>query len=213
MRITFICTGNTCRSPMAEGIARKRLQEDYPGCDVTVGSAGTGAFVGDPASPNAVAVCREIGVDISGHRSRRISRWIMEQTDLFAVMTQAHADLLRYNGVPEESVAVLGNIPDPYGGSVTTYRLCRDRIDEEVRRLLRRLLCRPSGTTDNTQTDNAQTDNAQTDTQAAEPEALPADEDLPPLTWEEIPPPAATEPSEPPDTPDETEEGDGSHAP
>ena len=143
MHITFICTGNTCRSPMAEGIARNIIAQEYPDSGVTVSSAGTGAFGGDAASQHSIDVCREIGVDISGHRSQCLNPEILEKTDLFAVMTGNHAAFLRRCGVPSDHIAVLGNIPDPYGGSEEIYRRCRDRIYTEVQKLLRRVIGEP----------------------------------------------------------------------
>ena len=110
---------------MAEGIARNIIAQEYPDSGVTVSSAGTGAFGGDAASQHSIDVCREIGVDISGHRSQCLNPEILEKTDLFAVMTGNHA------------------IPDPYGGSEEIYRRCRDRIHTEVQKLLRRVIGEP----------------------------------------------------------------------
>lgn len=137
MHITFICTGNTCRSPMAEGIARKIIAEKYPEAQITLSSAGLNTFNGSPASQNSIDVCREIGIDLLEHRSRRINQEIADNTDIFAVMTQSHADFLRRCGVPSNKIELLGNgIPDPFGGDIEIYRRCRDSITNAVEGLL-----------------------------------------------------------------------------
>ena len=136
MHITFICTGNTCRSPMAEGIARKVIEEKYPDSGITVSSAGLSTYNGAPASQHSIDVCREIGIDLSAHRSQRLNPEIAENTDLFAVMTAGHAQILKQCGIPEDRIALLGDISDPYGGSEEEYRACREQIFTGVRKLL-----------------------------------------------------------------------------
>ncbi len=137
MHITFICTGNTCRSPMAEGIARELIRKRYPDSRITVSSAGLSTFNGIPASQHSVDVCEEIGIDISAHRSQRLNPEIASDTDLFAVMTRSHAQILEQYGIPREKTAVLGGeISDPFGGDEETYRGCRDEIREAVDQLL-----------------------------------------------------------------------------
>ena len=137
MHITFICTGNTCRSPMAEGIAKKIIAEKYSDSGITVSSAGVSASNGSAPSEKSVQVCEEIGVDISNYRSNSVSHDLLESTDLFAVMTKSHADILKFYGIPEDKIVVLGDgIPDPFSGSVMIYRKCRDIIADAVDELL-----------------------------------------------------------------------------
>ncbi len=142
MNITFICTGNTCRSPMAEGIAKKILAERRPQPEgVQIFSAGTDIIDGFPPSENAVTACREIGVDISEHLSVALNDEILHKTDVFAVMTEGHARRLRRLNVPSEKIRILGGgVPDPYGKSLATYRECRDAILAGVEKLLDELL-------------------------------------------------------------------------
>lgn len=137
MHITFICTGNTCRSPMAEGIAKKIIAEKYSDSGITVSSAGVSASNGSAPSENSVIVCEEIGIDISNLRSKSLSHDLLEHTDIFAVMTKSHADILKFYGIPEDKIIVLGDgIPDPFGGSTAIYRKCRDVIADAVDELL-----------------------------------------------------------------------------
>ena len=124
---------------MAEGIARKIIDEQYPDSGITVSSAGLHTFNGSPASQHAIDACREIGIDLINHRSRRMNPEIADNTDLFAVMTENHAAFLRQCGIPSDRIVVLGEgIPDPFGGSLAIYRECRDAIADAVETLLAR---------------------------------------------------------------------------
>ena len=139
MHITFICTGNTCRSPMAEGIARRMIRENCPDSGITVASAGLATYNGAPASQHAIDVCGEIGIDLTNHRSQRLNPEIAEKTDLFAVMTQSHKYYMMPWGIPAEKIVVLGDISDPYGGDEDEYRACREQIYCAVEALLKAL--------------------------------------------------------------------------
>ena len=137
MHITFICTGNTCRSPMAEGIARKIIEEKYPASGITVSSAGLATYNGAPASQHSIDVCGEIGIDLTSHRSQRLNPEIAEKTDLFAVMTGSHKNYLLSCGIPGDKITVPdGEIADPYGGDKEEYRACRDQIYRAAEKLL-----------------------------------------------------------------------------
>lgn len=130
MKILFVCTGNTCRSPMAEGLFRNMAPEH------TCGSAGLSAAPDQPASPEAVLCCKELGVDISGHQSRQLTRGELSNWDLFFPMTRAHGSVLESAGVPPERLYCPGEIADPFGGGIEVYRACRDSIVRELKGLL-----------------------------------------------------------------------------
>lgn len=120
MKILFVCTGNTCRSPMAEGIFRKMVA-DKKIDNVECASAGLFAMTGDEAAQNAIRACERFKVDISAHRARRITAYILDETDKFVCMTSEHAASLSMY-VPGEKITVLGEgVPDPYGGDLETY--------------------------------------------------------------------------------------------
>lgn len=137
MKILFLCTGNTCRSPLCEGIMNKKAEElKLP---LTAESAGLAAFVGDEASPFSRLVAEKMGVDISAHRSRPFNLYMAEEYDLFVVMSENHkAALLPYTD--EEKIVVLGGgIPDPYGGDEEIYSDCAKRISEGIDELIDKL--------------------------------------------------------------------------
>jgi protein-tyrosine-phosphatase len=126
-KIVFVCTGNTCRSPMAEGMYRV-LAEKYGVRDTECTSCGLAAYTGMPASPYAVTAAAAYGADISAHRSRAITEYLLAEGDLFVCMTRRHADLLG-SFLPPEKICVLGDgIPDPFGGSQEDYEDCAAAI-------------------------------------------------------------------------------------
>ena len=122
--IAFVCTGNTCRSPMAEGIFNKKAEEQ--GVHVRAVSFGMAAVNGMPPSPDAVKACQEIGVDISSHRSHFIYDYQLGDFDKIYCMSEEHAMILTQSiGLPPDKIEVL-HVADPYGGGEMIYRMCRD---------------------------------------------------------------------------------------
>ncbi len=127
MKILFVCTGNTCRSPMAEGIFKK-IVSDKKIQNVECSSAGLFAMTGDEVTQESVKACERFGVDISSHRARRITAYILDETDKFVCMTKEHAASLSLY-VPSDKIIVLGEgVSDPYGGNLETYMLCANSI-------------------------------------------------------------------------------------
>ena len=127
MNILFVCTGNTCRSPMAEGLFKK-LTEEKNIDNIFCSSAGLFAMTGDEVTPNSVKACERFGVDISAHRARRITGYILDESDKFVCMTPDHAATLAMY-VPSDKIIILGGgIPDPFGGDLETYIKCANYI-------------------------------------------------------------------------------------
>ncbi|MBR7071655.1 MAG: ribosomal protein S18-alanine N-acetyltransferase [Clostridia bacterium] len=130
MLVLFVCTGNTCRSPMASSYLRSfRL----PG--LTVESRGLAAD-GSPASQNAVTVMKECGISLDEHRSKPLSPADLS-ADLFIGLSNSHVEILRSLGIPSEKILLLGGgIADPFGGDIELYRCCRNEIMQAVDALL-----------------------------------------------------------------------------
>ncbi len=141
IKVLFVCTGNTCRSPMAAGlfcdlIAKKGLSEHFE-----VLSGGIYANAGEPASQNSVEAMKEYEIDITGHSSQRINQDVLEQADYICALTDAHKQML-VSAVPEITLRCYScnelaktEIGDPYGSDLARYRLCAARIQKAVEAL------------------------------------------------------------------------------
>ena len=146
--ILIVCTGNLCRSPMAQGLLRQRLSEEGLDTNYRVLSAGVWAVDDNPASANAVEVMAQQGIDITDHIAHTITANDVAEADLILVMAREHAQVIR-NTWPQyewkvhrlsEMVGKRKDIRDPYGGSLTEYRACADTLAEYIDGGLERIL-------------------------------------------------------------------------
>jgi protein-tyrosine phosphatase len=138
--VLFVCTGNTCRSPMAEGLFRQMAAErlgcrpeDLDAHGVIVGSAGVAAWGGGRASSGALETMAECGIDLTGHESQPLTESLVRQADVIWTMTNAHrAAILAQFPEAADRVAVLSpdraDVVDPIGGPVEAYRQCAGQI-------------------------------------------------------------------------------------
>jgi len=147
-KIGFVCTGNTCRSPMAAALAKQFLAEQF-GCKVSdlrgqgleVVSAGVVASNGQPATPEAIHAVRQRGGDISHHKSRKLTVDLIKSCDLLFCMTASHvSEAKRLAGDADTTICLLDEqweAPDPIGGGMDVYERTAGRLDEAVRKRIR----------------------------------------------------------------------------
>ncbi|WP_420634782.1 low molecular weight phosphatase family protein [Candidatus Palauibacter sp.] len=131
MNLLFVCTGNTCRSPLAEVIGRAEA-EARGLSEISCASAGMFAFPGNPASGPGVAVAAAHGLDLATHTSRELSSELLDWADLIIGMEASHAEAaarwdpaasihVMTDFLPRDDERVGAGVPDPYGGDIETY--------------------------------------------------------------------------------------------
>jgi protein-tyrosine-phosphatase len=148
--ILFVCTGNTCRSPLAAGFLKKLLERNFL-CEMEIGSAGLTALPGSPASFHSLRVALENSVYLEEHQARLVTPELIDKADLIVVMEPGHRQQL-LDSYPQTSGKILllrhfarygsqeRGIHDPYGLNPEAYRFCFEDIKECVESLHQWLL-------------------------------------------------------------------------
>jgi len=147
VRILMVCTGNTCRSPLAEALLRRELERAGV-ADAVVSSAGTGAWEGERASEGSYLVALENGLDLGSHRARPATRDLVAGQDLIFAMTSGHLHKLErlggegkshlfgtFAGVP----GIEAEVGDPVGGPIEGYRAVYDQLERMAAAVARRI--------------------------------------------------------------------------
>ena len=149
--IRFVCTGNICRSPLAEALAREHVERAGLGDRVTIDSFGTHDYhIGHGADPRTIATARRFGVDLDAHRARQVAAADCEAGDLVLAMDSGHAQALRrlapadareriHLYLPFVGIADVRDVPDPYYGDAAGFVAVHELLDRAAERLAQKL--------------------------------------------------------------------------
>lgn len=134
MRVVFLCTGNTCRSPMAAALFSRLA-------GVEAESAGLFAGEGQPAAAHMRTLAEEYRVDLSGHKARQVTEEMLAQADFIVCLSAAHAMQIKAHTAQEKIRVLGGGIADPFGGSIEAYKACVEEMRAALPALLKDLRC------------------------------------------------------------------------
>jgi protein-tyrosine-phosphatase len=145
-RVLFVCTGNTCRSPMAVGLLRKMA----PHLDLEIRSAGTSTYAGSPASPLAIETMDEVGIDITDHCSSTLNGYMLDEADFVFCMAERHRrHIVDWFRSMDDKVYLLRefdpvrndsdypDVPDPIGHDIDEYRRVLTMLERSMHEVIK----------------------------------------------------------------------------
>jgi protein-tyrosine-phosphatase len=141
--VLVVCTANICRSPMAAGLLQHALAaQPEPLRSLRVESAGVAARRGERVSENSVIALKKVGIDISQHVSQPLTQELLDRSKIVICMTESHRAMIQLQATPppkhlylfREFMPQRGDkeVPDPFGGPLKIYELCRDEMVEAI---------------------------------------------------------------------------------